>query len=53
MTCEYHGCKKSGTQADTYLNVWLCDNHFSLIGRLTEDYQAPNIDWDKLEELII
>jgi hypothetical protein len=49
--CEYSGCKKPGIQADNYLNAWLCTNHFSLIGRLTDDYQAPVIDWDALEVL--
>jgi hypothetical protein len=51
MACEYLNCKHRATQADTYLNVWLCNNHYSLIGRLTDDYQAPAIDWDALEAL--
>lgn len=52
MKCEYTGCKHKATQADTYLNVWLCDNHFSYIGRLTDDYQAHVINWDVLEGLV-
>ena len=53
MRCEFKHCKRKATQADTYLNVWLCVDHFSFIGRITEDYQADSIDWDKLESFVI
>lgn len=51
--CEYENCKQKATQADTYINAWLCDKHYSKIGTLTKDYQADNIDWDYIENLVI
>jgi len=51
LKCEFINCKAKAIQADTYLNSWLCDNHYSLIGIITDDYQAEVINWDYLESL--
>lgn len=29
--CEFPKCRAKATQADTNLNMWLCDNHYSKI----------------------
>ncbi len=49
QTCELGKCKRLATQADTTMNMWLCDDHYSLIGRLTDDYQADIEVIDKVE----
>lgn len=40
LICEWVGCKAHATQADTYQNMWLCDNHYSYIARINDDYQS-------------
>ena len=45
LVCEWHGCKHEATQADTYQNMWLCDDHYSYLGTLTGDYQDRYIDY--------
>ena len=35
--------KHKATQADTYQNMWLCDDCYSKLGTLSGDYQ-DNID---------
>ncbi len=43
--CEWYNCKQYATQADTYQNMWLCDNHYSYFGNITGDYQDKYIDY--------
>lgn len=45
QVCEWHDCKQHATQADTYQNMWLCDNHYSKLGIMTGDYQDKYIDY--------
>ena len=45
LVCEWHVCKHEATQADTYQNMWLCDDHYSYLGTLTGDYQDRYIDY--------
>jgi len=47
--CEWSNCKALATQADTYQNMWLCDNHYSELGNLTGDYQDRCIDYEDLQ----
>ena len=51
MTCEWAACKKYATQADTYQNMWLCDNHYSYIATVNEDYQGKALI--EYEDIII
>lgn len=51
--CEFQNCRKNGSYADTYMNMWFCLDHYSLIGKITEDYQKENIDLDELENWIM
>lgn len=29
--CEFGKCRKKCTQADTYMNMWFCDDHYSKV----------------------
>lgn len=53
MHCEFKHCPRPATQADCYINAWLCDDHAGFIWRMTDDYQSPTIDWDLLDSFII
>ena len=46
--CEWFGCKHIATQADTYQNMWLCDDHYSLLGIITGDYQDNFTDYNDI-----
>ena len=43
MYCEV--CNKKATQADTILNMWLCDNHYSQ----ADPYKLSKEGYEKLE----
>lgn len=42
--CEV--CGKVGTQADTYMNMWLCDKHYSM----ADPYRLTKKQHDQLED---
>ena len=46
--CEWLNCTQKATQADTYQNMWLCDDHYSYLGILTGDYQNCFIEYEDL-----
>lgn len=41
--CEFGKCRKKCTQADTYMNMWFCDDHYSKVGFLMDDYQSGGV----------
>ena len=52
MKCEICKKKKS-TQVDIYQGLYLCDNCYSKIGRMTDDYQCDEKTFIKVSSAIL